>query len=209
MDNNITVYKDYNQLKVSYEKIAEDIFNYKNNYDEDYSGSYMYSLNEIYNSNVIYYDSIDNITSDKNIKVYNFSVKEINPFNENIELINEYLEKQLISNKTIIISLSKNQINSFSKYLTLPYILTNKNSIKENAINIIDDKMSQGFIFLDYVFLTEKELFKNVRTSKYKYKTNFKYSTKIKNIDNLEIGDYVVHNIHGIEHIMALNYYKK
>ena len=31
-----------------------------------------------------------------------------------------------------------------------------------------------------------------------KYKTSFKYATKIKNISNLEIGDYVVHNINGI-----------
>ena len=30
------------------------------------------------------------------------------------------------------------------------------------------------------------------------YKTKFKYGTRIKDITKLEIGDYVVHGIHGI-----------
>ena len=39
---------------------------------------------------------------------------------------------------------------------------------------------------------------RSLRYTKQKYKTKFKYSSKIKDINKLEIGDYVVHNAHGI-----------
>ena len=38
----------------------------------------------------------------------------------------------------------------------------------------------------------------NESISHNKYKTNYKYSTKIKSLDNINIGDYIVHNVHGI-----------
>ena len=47
------------------------------------------------------------------------------------------------------------------------------------------------------VVLTENELFKN-RDKKTNYKNKFKYGSKIKDIDNLKVGDYVVHLNHGI-----------
>ena len=36
------------------------------------------------------------------------------------------------------------------------------------------------------------------------YKTNFKYGTRIKDITKLEIGDYIVHNIHGIGRYLGM-----
>ena len=45
--------------------------------------------------------------------------------------------------------------------------------------------------------MTSKELF-NIHSNTKKYNTKFKYSSAIKDINKLEIGDYVVHNVHGI-----------
>jgi transcription-repair coupling factor (superfamily II helicase) len=57
--------------------------------------------------------------------------------------------------------------------------------------------LNKGFVYSNYILLTESELFSK-HINKSKYKTNFKYSTKIRNINNLEVGDYVVHSLHGI-----------
>jgi DNA helicase-2/ATP-dependent DNA helicase PcrA len=56
--------------------------------------------------------------------------------------------------------------------------------------------MNEGFIYHNYIFLTQKELFN--KNSEIRYKSNYKYSTKLRNIKSLEIGDYVVHSVHGI-----------
>lgn len=45
------------------------------------------------------------------------------------------------------------------------------------------------YLLVNYLLLTN---------SKKKYKTKFKYAVGIKDINKLSIGDYVVHNVHGI-----------
>lgn len=198
MDNPITVFKNYKQIKISYMNMLEQILEYRNDRDKDFTDNYMYELNEIKTDKVIYYNTIDNIIDEiDNKNVTNFSIKEINNFNENVELINKYLSENITKGKTIIIALKEFQIKSFTKYLTEQYLLTTPINIINNKINIIKLDLNKGFIYNNYILLTETELF-NKKINKVKYKTNFKYSTKIKNINNLEIGDYVVHSLHGI-----------
>ena len=59
------------------------------------------------------------------------------------------------------------------------------------------NNIEEGFELDDYVIITENELFKS-RNNSINYKNKFKVGTKIKKIDNLKIGDYVVHTNHGI-----------
>ena len=40
-------------------------------------------------------------------------------------------------------------------------------------------------------------MFRNLENKKH-YNTKFKYSKSIYDINKLEVGDYVVHNVHGI-----------
>ena len=49
----------------------------------------------------------------------------------------------------------------------------------------------------DKVVLTSKELF-SYQSVRKKYKTHFKYASKIKDLNKLEVGDYVVHAVNGI-----------
>ena len=198
LDNPITIYKNYQQIKVSYINMQEQIFEYKNEKDKDFSGNYMFDLNEIKYQNVIYYNSIDNIIEDiDKDNIINFQIKEIENFNENIDLINKFINTSITSSKTVIIALKEFQIKSFTKYMNMPYLLTSITNIIKGRVNVIKYNLNQGFIYKDIIVLTENELF-NKKINKAKYKTNFKYSTKIRNINNLEIGDYVVHSLHGI-----------
>lgn len=198
MDDPITVFKNYNQIKVAFINMLEQITEYRADRDKDFTDDYMYNLDDIKQDKVIYYNTIDNIIEGLDKKyVTDYTIKELDSFNENIEFINKYLSENTSKGKTIIIAIKEFQIKSFVKYLTSPYLLTTPYNIVKNRINIINLELNKGFIYNDYILLTETELF-NKKVNKAKYKTNFKYSTKIRNINNLEIGDYVVHSLHGI-----------
>ena len=198
MNNPITVFKNYQQIKVAFTNMLEQITEYRSDRDKDFTDDYMYNLDDIKYEKVIYYNTIDNIIDGLDKKnITDFTIKDIENFNENIDLINKYLQENITKGKTIIIAIKEFQIKSFTKYLNLPYLITTPYNIVKTKINIIKLELNKGFIYNDIILLTEIELF-NKRVNKAKYKTNFKYSTKIKNINNLEIGDYVVHSLHGI-----------
>ena len=198
LDDPITVFKNYNQIETSFKVMIEQILEYRADRDKDFTDNYMYNLDEVKVDKVIYYNTIDNIMPDipKN-NIMDFTIREVDNFNENIEVINKYLKDNLYLGKTIIIALKDFQIKSFTKYIDEQYLVTNITNIIDNRINIIRKSFNKGFVYGNYILITETELF-NKHVNKAKYKTSFKYSTKIKNINNLEIGDYVVHSLHGI-----------
>lgn len=197
MNNPVTIIKDYSQLKASYKKLIEEIADYKILKDTMYNGNYMFTLDEVLPKDVIYYNTIDNYF--KNIdksNIYDFSVKKVPEFHENVDLINSYLGKELLSKRTIVIYLKEHLVRAFTKYLTFKYVLTTDDDIYESNINIVIKDINEGFIYGNYIFLTPKELFG--KKAEVKYKGRYKYTTKIKSINNLEIGDYVVHTLNGI-----------
>lgn len=193
-----TLFKDYEQLKNSFINIMEETITYKNEKDIDFKYNYMNSFNELNVDYPIYYSSLSNIINEKYItSSHNFMVKTINNFSENAESINKYINNSINSGKTVLICLKKFQIKSILKHLNMNAFETSFENIYKGKVNLIEGEYSQGFVFLDYVFLTANELF-NKSEQKKKYNTKFKYSTAIRDINKLEIGDYVVHNIHGI-----------
>jgi len=198
LEEPIIVFKDYSQIETNADSLRNQIFEYKTNKDIDYEYNYMFDFAEIIYDESIHYNTINNLDSViKKSNTFNYEVHQIRKFNENIEAINDYLKKQIYINKTIIICLKKHQIKTFTNYLECPYVITNENKIIDNTVNIIEKSISEGFEYKNYIILSENELFKVVQSKK-KYKTSFKYSSKIKNVSNIEIGDYIVHDIHGI-----------
>ena len=193
-----TFFKDFEQLTVSYEQILQNTGEFRSEKDSLFVHEYMFSFSHLNESFPIYYDSLNNINSSNYVKNYfDFSVKTITSFNENIDLINQFIYKSLSDNKTVILCLKKYQIRSILKYLTMPVFETSFDSISVGKVNIVDVQISQGFIYRDIVVLSASELFKNVEPQK-RYHTKYKYSSSIENINKLNVGDYVVHNVHGI-----------
>ena len=197
LDNSITVYKDYQQLKVAYSTIEEQISSFNNEKDKDFDGNYMYNFSDINPKEKLYYMSLNNSSSIINQKdIVNYDVRTINNFNENEELILSFLRENISKGKTIFICLNKTTNIRAIKKINYP-IYEVVDEYKENKVNLINIGLNEGFIYNDYVFISNKELFKNNVDNK-KYKTRFKYSSKIRDINSLKIGDYVVHNSHGI-----------
>ena len=194
--NGIVFFKDYDQLKLSYKNILEEIVEYKAEKDTDLSGNYMFSLNDIEEDCSIYYSSLNNLDSN-NRESINFNVKSINNFNEDKDNINKFINDNINKNKTIIICLKKYQIRSILKNLNMKLVETDFDNIHIGKVNIIESELDGGFIYKDFILLTAKELFKN-NEKKNRYQNKFKYATTIEDINKLSVGDYVVHNIHGI-----------
>ncbi len=197
LDDPITFYKDEASLETSYLNTVEEMVEYKNEKDKDYDGDYMFNLNELNPSYLNYYLTIDNIVKDKNVKVYRVDAKEITSFHENIEAINKFIADKLYLNNYVIVYLKEIQVKNFVKALTSNYIITDDEHLELNKVNIIEKNISKGYMINNYVVLTDKELF-NYSSDRKKYKTKFKYASKIKDINKLNIGDYVVHAINGI-----------
>lgn len=189
LNNPLVIFKDYSQIKISYERIMNDIFelNIENP---------LYDINDIDEKKINYYFDLDDDTSLAK-KVVNLNIKNVERFNSNIEIINKYLEESLKFNKTVIICLSTINVNNFIEILNIPYLLTDIVNIKENNINIVKYDLKEGFILDNYIFISEYELYNKKKETK-RRKFNFNFATRIKDLNKLEIGDYVVHDSHGI-----------
>ena len=189
LNNPLVIFKDYSQIKISYERIMNDIFelNIENP---------LYDINDIDEKKINYYFDLDDDTSLAK-KVVNFNIKNVERFNSNIEIINKYLEESLKFNKTVIICLSTINVNNFIEILNITYLLTDIVNIKENNINIVKYDLKEGFILDNYIFISEYELYNKKKETK-RRKFNFNFATRIKDLNKLEIGDYVVHDSHGI-----------
>lgn len=185
----LVIFKDYSQIKISYERIINDIF------ELDIENP-LYDINEIHEKHVNYYFDLDDDTSLVK-KVVSFNVKSLERFNSNIELINKYLKENLELNKKIVICLSTINVNNFIKILNVPYLLTDIFNIKENSVNIVKYDLKEGFSLDNYIFISEYELYNKKKETK-RRKFNFNFATRIKDLNKLEIGDYVVHDSHGI-----------
>jgi len=194
LNNSVTIVKDYSLLKNNYNKMIEEIKNYQES--DKYQGNYMHKLNILNINKVSHYLSFDSMMPDHEFsKLIDFQVKSVPKFHENIDLINKYLKEEC--SKEIVICLKEYQIKNFIKYLDLNYLLTDINNLQDNLINIVKFDLKSGFIYKNKIFLTSYDLF-NISLVKKKYKTKFKYAVKIKDYNNLNIGDYVVHSINGI-----------
>ena len=195
LTNTVTIYKDPNSIKIVYENIINDVKDYTEEKNIK-TTRFFFPYEEKYREEAILYFSIDSAIEAKK-EIISFDTKNPPQFYEDTESIEKYLSESLMYSKTIIISLKDYQKKSLMNKLNLPSIDTNLTNIELGKINYISLEMEEGFIYKNYIFLTANELFQKKTINK-KYKTNFKYGSKITDINKLEIGDYVVHQSCGI-----------
>ncbi len=200
MDFPLSIFMDLDILKQSHVKILSDIEEFKET-DVYKIDKYMFDLEELLPRKYINILSIDNYSS-KNI-VETYETKEIDRFNGNFNLLNIFINKNIKDSKKVVIVLEDRKIlEELSDYLDVKILLTNKDELKENVINVVIGKLYNGFILGDYTVLTANEIFKKQFVSK--YKTKFKYGSKIRDINKLQTGDYVVHQLYGIGRYLGI-----
>ncbi len=192
----ITIYNNYHTILVNYKLLLEEIENYNISINLDKKTKYMFTFEEIQDTNAIIFEEFHN--QKLNTKTQIFTKVDIEPFPKDKKQINDRLNTYLKTGKQVIICLdNRYKINKLIDFLENNNItFTNENELFKGKINLIIKKISTGFQTNDYIVITEKELFN--KQDENGYKTKFKYGTRIKDITKLEIGDYVVHGIHGI-----------
>ena len=192
LDDPYVVMINRDQIDVSYEKLQNDILEY--NESQDSNKKYMYDLEEISYSHVLYLNSVSDSDYGKKLS---FKSQEIENFNSNFELLGKYCEKALIEGKTVIICLSReNELRSLEPFLKSYHIVHN-NKFINREINILYKKINSGFIFQNYVVIAENDI-ERVKNAVINYKNSYKVGKKLKDFGQLAIGDYVVHSAHGI-----------
>ena len=200
MDSPLSIFMDLDILKQSHAKVLSDIEEFKET-DVYKIDKYMFNLEELLPRKYINILSIDNYSS-KNI-VETYETKEIDRFNGNFNLLNIFINKNFKDSKKVVIVLEDRKIlEELSNYLDVKILLTNKDELKENVINVVIGKLYNGFILGDYTVLTANEIFKKQFVAK--YKTKFRYGSKIRDINKLQTGDYVVHQLYGIGRYLGI-----
>ncbi len=189
--NGLLFYNELEDLKISYENLLEEVLEY--NVSNDIKADTKYF------NDFPHYDSIN--LYQKDTLTNNYNSYRIEDKFTNIEVMKEILNKYIKKNTVVICVSNRYQANKIIDEVDC--VFTNVNEIYENKINIVVFKINEGFKFNNYIFISEDEIF-NKNSKVIPYKTNFKYGTRIKDVSKLEIGDYIVHNIHGIGRYLGM-----
>lgn len=205
LENPITFYDEYQNLQNSYNALVEEMYNYSLSSDLDPNTKYMNALDEIKPHDTYYFDNFNNYIKEAET----YKNVEISNFDNSISGMNKFINSNIENGKTIIFCLdSRYKINKLIDDLDNKNIVfTNQNEIYQNKANMIVKRVSEAFNIDNYIVLTEKELYSKKESGN--YQTKFKYGTRIKDINKLEKGDYVVHSTHGIGRYIGLQTIKK
>ena len=128
---------------------------------------------------------------------------------EELHLPNESLNvklRLLKEYKTVVIAIHEKEVDritSACKEEKISYQLINEEDSISTGFSICIDSFTQGFIYHDFVLVSESELFEIHRHSG-RYENKFKNAEVIHHYDELEKGDYVVHAQHGVGQYLGI-----
>lgn len=207
LDDSICFYYDYNQILSNYNKLFEEINDYDMRNKSEFSTRYMNELENFSIDEKIFLMTIDDFSSLKLNKINRYKVNEIDNYNGNIDLLIKNINQYIDKGKTVVLCIDNKSM--YNKILgeVENIVITNDKNILFNKINLITKRVDCGFIINDFVVITENDLYFNTK-NKSNYKSSYKFGQSIKDIKNVEKGDYIVHDIHGIgmyDGIVTLN----
>ena len=203
LDNCTVFYDNYSVIKESNLLLNEEIMNYNRDQGFEVNTIYMHSFDDIINSDAIIFEKYgengNNVNNTLNIETY-----KLEPFSS-LSALRSYIEKELKTNKTLIVCVSNrytlNKLEDELKNIRL--IITNEREIHDGYVNLIIKNITEGFTYSNYIFISEREIFGKEETH-VAYNSKFRYGTKIRNINTLQVGDYIVHSTHGIGKYLGL-----
>ena len=198
INDGICFFSDYNLILNSYSTLVDTIMDYDANYSADIKTNYMNSFTDIVIKHSVYIMNFDNVVN-KSVKSLKFSINNIENYDNNYEKFKSDLLNYVKNNKTVIICvLDKNMASRISNYLeTDDIIYTDECNIIDGKINLIIKSIPRGFIYGNYIVISDVDIFSLGNTVK-KYKSKFKTGTRTSNILDINKGDFVVHEMFGI-----------
>ena len=198
MNDPIIIFNNYHDIKVNYELLTHEMFEYSVSKELDKDTKYMFDLKD-YDNASYYFDQFD-----ENISNYNsYKCQDVESFKGSNDDIVKRLKEYVKLNKYVIVCVgSRYQANKILD-LCSDFILTDIDNIFEKKVNIVIKNINSGFIYNNVVVISESEIFNKVDKENI-YHTKFKIGTKIRDITKLNEGDYVVHQVHGIGRYLGI-----
>ena len=198
INDGICFFSDYNLILNSYSTLVDTIMDYDANYSADIKTNYMNSFTDIVIKHSVYIMNFDNVVN-KSVKSLKFSINNIENYDNNYEKLKSDLLNYVKNNKTVIICvLDKNMASRISNYLEIDDIIyTDECNIIDGKINLIIKSIPRGFIYGNYIVISDVDIFSLGNTVK-KYRSKFKTGTRTSNILDINKGDFVVHEMFGI-----------
>ena len=181
--NAIVVTIDESRIKAAYLKLEEEMFEFRVAKNLPSDTRFMFSLDEINPKYNIYINFLNSKLDTKD--VLNIESKEIPNFRSNFEKLQEQCDSWHSLGYEITFFLPKeNQRKQIKELINVPHKVESKS-------------LAKGFIIDKKVIISANDI-EETRTNEIKYKNSYKIGRKIKDLNALNLGDYVVHMAHGI-----------
>ena len=141
--------------------------------------------------------------------LYQYNQYPMQEFFSQFQLLKEEISRYKKSNYTVILqsnsSLSLQTLHKTLQEYEISLDYVNDTKIHEHAVQLVEGHLVQGFNFVDekIVLITEYEILQKKVKRKVR-RQNISNAERLKNYNELEKGDYVVHNVHGIGRYLGI-----
>ena len=201
MNNCIVVFNNYHDIKISFDLLQNEMFEYKVSNNLPKSTKFMFE-NLDFGYETYYFDEFE---TNRGI---NYTCEDIEPFKGDTETIVKRLKSYLKKSKIVIICVSNRYQANRIADLSDDFIFTDINHLVDGKVNIIIKNINSGFIYNKMVVISENEIF-NKSNYEASFHSKFKIGTKIRDINKLKEGDYIVHQNHGIGKYLGIKVLEK
>lgn len=209
-------FDDYQKLMNQYEVFERDLAQY---FTEELQNSkafsdmqYFSDIEQIYKkqSPVTFFSNLQKgLGNLKFDKIYQFNQYPMQEFFNQFSFLKEEIERYKKMDYTIILQSSNSMGSKTLEDMLEEYQIQldsrDKTSICKESVNLIEGNLRHGFHFVDekILLITEHEIFQKKLKRRFR-RQHVSNAERLKDYNELEKGDYVVHHIHGIGQYLGI-----
>lgn len=209
-------FDDYQKLMNQYEVFERELAQY---FTEELQNSkafsdmqYFSDIEQIYKkqSPVTFFSNLQKgLGNLKFDKIYQFNQYPMQEFFNQFSFLEEEIERYKKMDYTIILQSSNSMGSKTLEDMLEEYQIKldsrDKTSIYKESVNLIEGNLRHGFHFVDekILLITEHEIFQKKLKRRFR-RQHVSNAERLKDYNELEKGDYVVHHIHGIGQYLGI-----
>ncbi|CTP26583.1 transcription-repair coupling factor [Streptococcus pneumoniae] len=209
-------FDDYQKLMNQYEVFERELAQY---FTEELQNSkafsdmqYFSDIEQIYKkqSPVTFFSNLQKgLGNLKFDKIYQFNQYPMQEFFNQFSFLKEEIERYKKMDYTIILQSSNSMGSKTLEDMLEEYQIKldsrDKTSICKEFVNLIEGNLRHGFHFVDekILLITEHEIFQKKLKRRFR-RQHVSNAERLKDYNELEKGDYVVHHIHGIGQYLGI-----
>lgn len=209
-------FDDYQKLMNQYEVFERDLAQY---FTEELQNSKAFSDKQYFSDIEQIYKKQSPVTFFSNLqkglgnlkfdKIYQFNQYPMQEFFNQFSFLKEEIERYKKMDYTIILQSSNSMGSKTLEDMLEEYQIKldsrDKTSICKESVNLIEGNLRHGFHFVDekILLITEHEIFQKKLKRRFR-RQHVSNAERLKDYNELEKGDYVVHHIHGIGQYLGI-----